>query len=87
MRGGLACSTEVGQGAVKLGSRTAAEHATFLVEAVDGEPGGGKAGDTFAHTAFFDEKEAPINFSIFGPRFTFTGTTVEGEVTIVDPRQ
>jgi hypothetical protein len=85
MRGGLGCSTEVAQGNVKLGSRTAAEHATFEIEAVDGGIGGGKAGDSFAYTAFFDEKEAPVNFAIFGPKATFTGTLVEGEVTIIDP--
>jgi hypothetical protein len=87
MRGGLSCSTEVGQGKVTFGSRTAAEHATYLIEATDGGPGGGKAGDTFAFTAFFDPKEAPVNYSIFGPRFTFTGKMVEGEITITDPRQ
>jgi hypothetical protein len=85
MRGGLGCSTEVAQGSVKMGSRTAAEHATFEIEAVDGGIGGAKAGDSFAYTAFFDEKEAPVNFAIFGPKATFTGTLVEGEVTIVDP--
>ncbi|HEV2010350.1 MAG TPA: hypothetical protein VGS17_04905 [Candidatus Limnocylindria bacterium] len=85
MRGGLGCSTEVAQGSVKIGSRTAAEHATFEVEAVDGGIGGAAAGDSFAYTAFFDEKEAPVNFAIFGPKATFTGTLVEGEVTIVDP--
>ena len=85
MRGGLGCSTEVAQGSVKLGSRTAAEHATFEIEAVDGGIGGAKAGDSFAYTAFFDDKEAPVNFAIFGPKATFTGTLVEGEVTIVDP--
>jgi hypothetical protein len=85
MRGGLGCSTEVAQGSVKLGSRTAAEHATFEIEAVDGGIGGAKAGDSFAYTAFFDEKEAPVNFAIFGPKATFTGTLVEGEVTIIDP--
>ncbi len=87
MRGGLSCSTEVGQGKVRLGSRTAAEHATYLIEAADKGPGGGKAGDTFAFTAFFDSKKAPVNYSIFGPRFTFTGKMVEGEITITDPRQ
>lgn len=85
MRGGLGCSTEVAQGSVKVGSRTAAEHATFEIEAVDGGIGGGKAGDSFAYTAFFDETEAPVNFAIFGPKATFTGTMIEGEVTIVDP--
>lgn len=87
MRGGLSCFTEIGQATVTLGSRTTAEHATYLIEAVDGGIGGGKAGDTFAFTAFFDPKDAPFNYSIFGPKATFTGQMVEGEITIVDPRK
>jgi hypothetical protein len=86
MRGGLDCSTEVGQATVTIGSRSAAEHATYKVEAVDGGPGGGSAGDTFAFTAFFDPEDAPVNHAIFGPEFTFTGLMVEGEITILDPR-
>ncbi len=85
MRGGLDCATEVGQAGVTIGSRTAAEHATYKIEAVDGGPGGGEAGDTFAFTVFFDPDEAPVNHAIFGPEFTFTGEMVEGEITIVDP--
>jgi len=85
MRGGLSCATEVGQAQTTLGSRTAAEHATYEIEAVDGGIGGGKAGDSFAFTVFFDAREAPLNHAIFGPKFTFTGDMVEGEVTIVDP--
>ncbi len=85
MRGGLSCATEVGQARTTLGSRTAAEHATYEIEAVDGGVGGGKAGDSFAFTVFFDPKEAPVNHAIFGPKFTFTGEMVEGEITIVDP--
>lgn len=87
MRGGLSCATEVGQTKVRIGSRTAKEHATYLIEATDGGGGGGKAGDTFAFTVFFDEKEAPVNFSIFGPKATFTGQMVQGEITIVDPKK
>ena len=34
MRGGLDCSTEVGQGKIQIGSRAAVEHATYLIEAV-----------------------------------------------------
>ncbi len=45
-------------------------------------PAGEQAGDTFASTVFFDPKEAPVNYSIFGPKFTFTGQMVEGEITI-----
>lgn len=85
MRGGLSCATEVGQAQTTLGSRTVAEHARYEVEAVDGGIGGGKAGDSFAFTVFFDPREAPVNHAIFGPKFTFTGEMVEGEVTIVDP--
>ncbi len=86
MRGGLSCATEVGQAKVTLGSRTVAEHATYLIEATDGGIGGGQAGDAFAFTVFFDPKDAPVNYQIFGPKFTFTGKMVEGEITIVDPR-
>lgn len=87
MRGGVSCATKVGQTQVRIGSRTAKEHATYLIEALDGGGGGGKAGDSFAFTVFFDEKEAPVNYSIFGPKFTFTGQMVGGEITIVDPRK
>jgi hypothetical protein len=87
MRGGLSCETEVGQGKIRIGSRTASEHATYLVEAIDGGIGGGKAGDSFAFTVFFDPKKAPVNYGIFGPKFTFTGKMVEGEVTIIDPKE
>ena len=86
MRGSLSCATEVGQGKVTLGSRTAAEHATYFIEATDGGMGGGKAGDSFAFTAFFDPEKSPVNYAIFGPKFTFTGKMVEGEITITDPR-
>lgn len=85
MRGGLDCATEVGQTTTTLGSRTAAEHATYKIEAVDGGIGGGKANDSFAFTVYFDPDKAPINYSIFGPEFTFTGQMTEGEITIIDP--
>lgn len=87
MRGGLSCATEVGQAQTTLGSRTESEHATYEIEAVDAGLGGGKAGDSFAFTVFFDAREAPLNHAIFGPKFTFTGEMVEGEITIVDPAQ
>lgn len=87
MRGGLDCATEVGQASVTIGSRTAAEHATYEIEAVDGGIGGGEAGDSFAFTVFFDPEEAPVNYAIFGPEFTFTGEMVTGEITIVDPKE
>lgn len=85
MRGGLSCATEVGQARTTFGSRNASEHATYEIEAVDGGVGGAKAGDSFAFTVFFDPKDAPLNNAIFGPKFTFTGDLVEGEITIVDP--
>lgn len=87
MRGGLSCSTEVGLTTVTIGSRSAVEHARYLIEAVDGGIGGGQAGDSFAFTVFFDPKEAPVNYGIFGPKFTFTGEMIEGEITILDPRR
>ena len=83
MRGGLSCRTEVGLTTVTIGSRSAAEHATYQIEAVDAGVGG--AGDSFAFTVFFDPSQAPVNHAIFGPKFTFTGKMVEGEITIVDP--
>jgi hypothetical protein len=85
MRGGLDCATEVGQAETTIGSRTAAEHATYLIEATDGGIGGGEAGDTFAFTVFFDPDEAPVNYAIFGPEFTFTGEMIEGEISIDMP--
>jgi len=84
MRGGLDCATEVGQADVTIGSRTAAEHATYKIEAVDAGIGGGEAGDSFAFTVFFDPQEAPVNHAIFGPEFTFTGKMTAGEITVVD---
>ncbi len=87
MRGGLNCSTEVGQASITIGSRTAAEHATYSIEAVDGGRGGGEAGDSFAFTVFFDPDEAPVNYAIFGPEFIFTGRMTAGEITIIDPHE
>lgn len=86
MRGGLDCATEVGQATFTLGSRSAQEHATYRIRAVDGGVGGGAAGDTFEFTVFFDPDDVPVNYSIFGPEFTFTGTMTSGEITIIDPK-
>jgi hypothetical protein len=83
--GGLSCKTEVAQTTVTIGSRTEGEHATYRIEAVDAGVGGGAVGDRFAFTVFFDEAEAPINYAMFGPEFTFTGTMTIGEINIVDP--
>lgn len=85
MQGGLSCATEIGQTTVTLGSRTAREHATYLIEAIDASRGGGQAGSSFTFTVFFDPKDAPLNHKIFGPKATFTGKMIEGEITIVDP--
>ena len=56
MRGGLSCSTEVGQATTTFGSKNASEHATYEIEAIDGGIGGAKAGDSFAFTVFFDPR-------------------------------
>ena len=85
MQGGLSCATEIGQTTITLGSRTAKEHATYLIEAIDAGRGGGQAGSSFAFTVFFDPKNAPLNYKVFGPKATFTGKMIEGEITIVDP--
>ncbi len=85
MTGGLNCSTEVGQAKVRIGSRTAPEHARYEITAIDAGVGGGQAGDSFSFTAFFTKEEAPVNYGIFGPQATFTGQMVAGEIIIVDP--
>jgi hypothetical protein len=85
LRGVLDCHTVAGTASVTVGSREAAEPATFEIEAVDGGRGGGAAGDSFAFTVLFDPQAAPVNHAIFGPRFTFTGDLVAGEVTIGPP--
>jgi len=85
LAGQLGCSTEVGTAETTLGSREATESAFFEIEAVDGGHGGGAVGDSFAFTVFFDPGQAPFNHAIFGPKFTFTGDMVAGEVTIAAP--
>ena len=80
--GGLDCLTEVAKANMTLGSREVAEYAQYKIQAVDGGLGGGAAGDTFKFTVYFDPKESPINYAIFGPEFTFTGDMIEGEVTV-----
>src|SRR5687768_2039283 len=82
LRGNLDCHTEVNSASIKVGSRTAGEPASYEIVAVDGGQGGGPKGDSFAFTVFFDERMAPLNYAIFGPRFTFTGEMTEGEITI-----
>lgn len=87
MRGNLGCATEVKQGGSTIGSRTVPEDATYMIEAIDAGFGGGAAGDSFAFTAFFDPRKAPVNYKMFGPQFTFTGRMTQGEITIVDLRR
>lgn len=84
--GGLDCLTEVAKANMTLGSREAAEFAEYKIEATDGGLGGGEAGDTFEFTVYFDKNTAPVNYSIFGPEFTFTGEMIDGEITIPDSR-
>jgi hypothetical protein len=85
MTGGLDCFTEVAKASMILGSREIAEYASYKIEAVDAGLGGGRAGDTFEFTVYFDESIAPINYAIFGPEFTFTGDMIDGEITIPQP--
>ncbi|HEU5433768.1 MAG TPA: hypothetical protein VFU81_19015 [Thermomicrobiales bacterium] len=82
LTGNLGCSTEAGMASATVGSRTAQEPAFFEIAAVDGGHDGGQAGDKFAFTVYFDQKQAPVNYGIFGPKFTFTGEMIAGEITI-----
>jgi hypothetical protein len=85
LAGQLGCATEAGTGEVTVGSRQASEPAFFEIEAVDGGHGGKAAGDSFAFTVYFDPAQAPVNHSIFGPKATFTGQMIAGEITIDTP--
>ena len=85
LAGQLGCATYAGTASASFGSREATEPAFFEIEAVDGGHGGGAAGDRFAFTVFFDPQQAPLNHAIFGPKPTFTGEMVAGEVTISAP--
>jgi hypothetical protein len=82
LTGNLGCITEAGTATGRVGSREKEELASFEIEAVDGGPGGGESGDRFAFTVGFDPKDAPVNYAMFGPKPTFTGEFVEGEITI-----
>ena len=84
--GGLDCLTEVAKANMILGSREIAEFAEYKIQATDGGLGGGKAGDNFEFTVYFDKETAPMNYAIFGPEFTFTGDMIDGEITIPDIR-
>ncbi len=54
------------------------EPAQFEIEALHPT----NSGDSFAFTVFFDPDTAPLNYAIFGPKFTFTGKMQTGGVTI-----
>jgi hypothetical protein len=85
LSGQLGCATQAGTGDITVGSRDASEPAFFEIEAVDGGHGGPAAGDSFSFTVYFDPSQAPVNHSIFGPKATFTGEMVAGEITIDTP--
>ncbi|MGE4595884.1 MAG: twin-arginine translocation signal domain-containing protein [Nitrososphaerales archaeon] len=68
------CFTEAAAGGNIYGSRIKPEPFTSEIVAVDGK--------AFSYTAYFDENEAPINYAIFGPKFTFTGELTTGSVTV-----
>ena len=68
------CFTEASAGGNIYGSRVKPEPFKSEIVAVDGK--------AFSYTAYFDENEAPINFAIFGPKFTFTGELTIGSVTV-----
>ena len=85
LTGALGCATEAGTATGTVGSRTATEPAFYEIEATDGGHGGGAARDSFSFTVYFDEKQAPLNYGIFGPKPTFTGEMIAGEITIQAP--
>ena len=64
------CFTEASAGGTIYGSRIEPEPFKSEIVAVDGK--------AFSYTALFDENEAPINYAIFGPKFTFTGDLTVG---------
>jgi hypothetical protein len=85
MIGSLFCTTYAGTVSVTVGSREAREHARFRIVATDGGSGASATPDSFAFTVFFDPVEAPVNHSVFGPEFTFTGEMIAGKITIGPP--
>src|SRR5829696_8610064 len=85
LAGRLSCATYAGTASVEVGSREAAEHARFRIEATDGGFGPTAPPDHFAFTVFFDSDEAPVNYAIFGPEVTFTGEMIAGKITIGQP--
>jgi hypothetical protein len=85
LEGRLSCATYAGTASVEVGSREAAEHARFRIDATDGGFGPTAPPDRFAFTVFFDSDEAPVNHAIFGPEVTFTGEMIAGKITIGPP--
>jgi len=85
LEGRLSCATYAGTASVAVGSREAAEHARFRIEATDGGFGPTAPPDRFAFIVFFDSDEAPVNHAIFGPEVTFTGEMIAGKITIGPP--
>jgi hypothetical protein len=85
LEGRLSCATYAGTASVEVGSREAAEHASFRIEATDGGFGSDAPVDRFAFVVFFDPREAPVNHAIFGPEVTFTGELIAGKITIGMP--
>jgi hypothetical protein len=83
--GSLDCATQAGTSSVSLGSRerSEAERADFTIIARDttGEelP---LSNEPFKFTTYFDKDRAPVNYSIFGPEFTFTGEMISGRITV-----
>ena len=78
LTGNLDCATEAVVAGTKFGSKQVQERGDYEIVAVHD----GKLGDSFAFTAFFNETSSPVNYAIFGPKFTFTGKIVSGGVTI-----
>jgi hypothetical protein len=85
LEGRLSCATYAGTASVEVGSREAAEHARFRIEATDGGFGPTAPPDRFAFIVYFDSDEAPVNHAIFGPEVTFTGEMIAGKITIGPP--
>ena len=73
------CFTEAAAGGNIYGSRIKPEPFTSEIVAVDEK--------AFSYTAYFDENEAPINYAIFGPKFTFTGELTTGSVNCKEIRK
>ena len=78
MTGDISCSTVASVANTKVGGRDVIEPAPFEIVAVHDD----KVGDSFAFTVSFQPDQAPLNYAIFGPKFTFTGKMQTGGVTI-----